>query len=221
MPRNCGTETFLDCRGRFLKPICINVSGSGLESTGELATLSAQPIYIVRTCSVPEVHRNAEAALFLVGCFCIYTGAPWTDLTKPCTISSSAPSPQRKQFPSPPVPNPVRINMTRANELLGIFYAALGSFTFGYALSVGSTIIGLQGFINYYDIDTTGPNAAYANRIQGGERRWCAGGSGRRLKSTQHSTVSFSLAALSVPSAKVSWPTSLDAGELCRYPAQS
>lgn len=59
--------------------------------------------------------------------------------------------------------------MTKLHEYLGILYAALGSLTFGYGLSTGSTIIGLQGFIQYYDIDTFGPNADYANRIQGGE----------------------------------------------------
>lgn len=59
--------------------------------------------------------------------------------------------------------------MTRLHEFLGIGYAALGSLTFGYALSTGSTIIGLQGFVQYYDIDTFGPNASYANSIQGGK----------------------------------------------------
>lgn len=62
--------------------------------------------------------------------------------------------------------------MTKKHEYLGILYAALGSLTFGYALSTGSTIIGLSGFVDYYNIDTFGPDPAYANQIQGGEPRF-------------------------------------------------
>lgn len=59
--------------------------------------------------------------------------------------------------------------MTSNNNFGVILFSSLGSFAFGYALSAVSGIIGLPGFIDYFDLDINGPKQSYANAIQGGK----------------------------------------------------
>jgi hypothetical protein len=47
----------------------------------------------------------------------------------------------------------------------------LGSFTYGFNSSIMGTIFGLASFYAYFNLDTTGPHAAYANNILGGVSR--------------------------------------------------
>jgi hypothetical protein len=49
-----------------------------------------------------------------------------------------------------------------------VFFAALGSFTYGYNSAIIGSVLGLPSFFSYFNIDLTGPNASYGNRITGG-----------------------------------------------------
>lgn len=49
-----------------------------------------------------------------------------------------------------------------------VFFAALGSFTYGYNSGIIGSVLGLASFFDYFNIDLSGPNAAYGNRIVGG-----------------------------------------------------
>lgn len=55
----------------------------------------------------------------------------------------------------------------RYNYLI-VFFVALGSFTYGYNSAIIGSVLGLPSFFNYFNIELTGPNAAYGNRITGG-----------------------------------------------------
>lgn len=58
----------------------------------------------------------------------------------------------------------------RYNYLV-VFFAALGAFTYGYNSAIIGSVLGLSSFFNYFNIDLTGPNASYGNRITGGTTR--------------------------------------------------
>lgn len=49
-----------------------------------------------------------------------------------------------------------------------VFFAALGSFTYGFSSSIIGAVFGLEAFFVYFNISLTGPNAAEGNRIIGG-----------------------------------------------------
>ena len=49
-----------------------------------------------------------------------------------------------------------------------VFFAALGSFTYGFNSSIIGAIFGLPQFFEYFNIDLEGPNAGEGNRIIGG-----------------------------------------------------
>ncbi len=49
-----------------------------------------------------------------------------------------------------------------------VFFAALGSFTYGFSSSIIGAIFGLPGFYKYFDISLTGPHADKGNAIIGG-----------------------------------------------------
>ena len=59
--------------------------------------------------------------------------------------------------------------MTRTDNLVTVGFSSLGSLTVGYCLSAASGLIGLEGFLNYFNANTTGPNATYGASVQGGE----------------------------------------------------
>jgi hypothetical protein len=60
------------------------------------------------------------------------------------------------------------IATSRYNFLL-VFFVALGSFTYGFNSSIMGTVFGLPSFYSYFNLDTTGPGASYANDIIGGK----------------------------------------------------
>lgn len=49
-----------------------------------------------------------------------------------------------------------------------VFFAALGSFTYGYNSSIIAGVFGLPEFFEYFDIVLTGPNAKKGNDYIGG-----------------------------------------------------
>jgi hypothetical protein len=49
-----------------------------------------------------------------------------------------------------------------------VFFAALGSFTYGYNSSIIASVFGLPAFFQYFNIELNGPNTAEGNRIIGG-----------------------------------------------------
>lgn len=49
-----------------------------------------------------------------------------------------------------------------------VFFAALGSFTYGFSSSIIGTVFGLQPFFDYFNLSLTGPNAKHGNDIIGG-----------------------------------------------------
>lgn len=49
-----------------------------------------------------------------------------------------------------------------------VFFAALGSFTYGFNSSIIGAVFGLPEFFLYYNISLTGPNANEGNQIIGG-----------------------------------------------------
>ncbi len=55
----------------------------------------------------------------------------------------------------------------RYNYLI-VFFVALGSFTYGFNSAIIGSVLGLQSFFDYFNIDLTGPNANYGNQITGG-----------------------------------------------------
>jgi hypothetical protein len=59
------------------------------------------------------------------------------------------------------------IQASRYNIMV-VFFVTLGSFTYGFNSSIMGTVFGLNAFYAYFNLDTTGPNAAYANNILGG-----------------------------------------------------
>lgn len=54
-------------------------------------------------------------------------------------------------------------------NFLVVFFAALGSFTYGYNSSIIASVFGLPAFFAYFNISLDGPHAAEGNRIIGGE----------------------------------------------------
>lgn len=50
-----------------------------------------------------------------------------------------------------------------------VFFAALGSFTYGYNSSIIGSVFGLPAFWEYFDLSLTGPNAKEGNDIIGGK----------------------------------------------------
>lgn len=50
-----------------------------------------------------------------------------------------------------------------------VFFAALGSFTYGYCSSIIGAVFGLPAFFTYFNISLTGPNAAKGNDFIGGK----------------------------------------------------
>jgi hypothetical protein len=54
-------------------------------------------------------------------------------------------------------------------NFLVVFFAALGSFTYGYNSSIIASIFGLPAFFEYFNIELNGPHAAEGNRIIGGK----------------------------------------------------
>ncbi|RFU33599.1 hypothetical protein B7463_g2768, partial [Scytalidium lignicola] len=63
----------------------------------------------------------------------------------------------------------------RYNYLI-VFFVALGSFTYGYNSAIIGSVLGLPSFFNYFNIELTGPNAAYGNRITGATNGLFSGG---------------------------------------------
>lgn len=49
-----------------------------------------------------------------------------------------------------------------------VFFAALGSFTYGFNSAIVGTVFGLPSFFNYFNISLTGPNATKGNQYIGG-----------------------------------------------------
>ena len=47
-----------------------------------------------------------------------------------------------------------------------VFFAALGSFTYGYSSSIIGSVFGLPQFFNYFDISLTGENANEGNNVR-------------------------------------------------------
>jgi hypothetical protein len=68
------------------------------------------------------------------------------------------------------VHKPYSMGRTTAVNRNVVIFSSLGSFTFGYQLSAMSSCIGIGGFLDYFNINLTGPNANpdYGNRMQGG-----------------------------------------------------
>lgn len=56
---------------------------------------------------------------------------------------------------------------TRYNFLI-IFFVALGSFTYGFNSAISGSVLGLKSFLDYFNLSTSGPDAARSNRIIGG-----------------------------------------------------
>jgi hypothetical protein len=61
------------------------------------------------------------------------------------------------------------ITTSRYNFLL-VFFVALGSFTYGFNSSIMGTVFGLPSFYTYFNLDTKGAGAKYANDIIGGKQ---------------------------------------------------
>jgi MFS family permease len=57
-----------------------------------------------------------------------------------------------------------------------VFFAALGSFTYGYSSSIIGSIFGLPGFWSYFDLSLTGPRANRTNDMIGAANGLFAGG---------------------------------------------
>ena len=49
-----------------------------------------------------------------------------------------------------------------------VFFAALGSFTYGYSSSIIGAVFGLPAFFEFMDISLTGPNAGKGEQDIGG-----------------------------------------------------
>ncbi|KAK4947592.1 hypothetical protein LTR10_013538 [Elasticomyces elasticus] len=49
-----------------------------------------------------------------------------------------------------------------------VFFAALGSFTYGFNSAIVGTVFGLPSFFDYFNISLTGPNATKGNQYIGG-----------------------------------------------------
>jgi hypothetical protein len=52
-----------------------------------------------------------------------------------------------------------------------VFFAALGSFTYGYNSSIIGSVFGLPAFWAYFNLSLTGPNAKEGNDIIGGKHK--------------------------------------------------
>ncbi|KAI8712213.1 MFS domain-containing protein [Fusarium sp. LHS14.1] len=64
---------------------------------------------------------------------------------------------------------------TRYNFLI-IFFVALGSFMYGFNSAISGSVLGLSSFLNYFDLDTSGPGASKSNQIIGANNALFAGG---------------------------------------------
>ncbi|ODO09184.1 hypothetical protein I350_02784 [Cryptococcus amylolentus CBS 6273] len=60
---------------------------------------------------------------------------------------------------------------TSTYNRLVLLALSIGSFNYGLSLGVPSAVIGLEGFLNYFNVDLTGPNPSYASSMQGGKWR--------------------------------------------------
>lgn len=49
-----------------------------------------------------------------------------------------------------------------------VFFAALGSFTYGFNSAIVGTVFGLPSFFDYFDISLDGPHATRGNQYIGG-----------------------------------------------------
>jgi hypothetical protein len=54
-------------------------------------------------------------------------------------------------------------------NFLVVFFAALGSFTYGYNSSIIGSVFGLPAFWEYFDLSLNGPNAQRGNDMIGGK----------------------------------------------------
>jgi hypothetical protein len=54
-------------------------------------------------------------------------------------------------------------------NFLVVFFAALGSFTYGYNSSIIGSVFGLPAFWKYFDLSLMGPNAQRGNDMIGGK----------------------------------------------------
>ncbi|KAM0323528.1 hypothetical protein ACHAQA_008809 [Verticillium albo-atrum] len=63
----------------------------------------------------------------------------------------------------------------RYNFLI-IFFVALGSFTYGFNSAIIGSVLGLQSFLNYFNLDLSGPDAETGNRLIGAMNGLFAGG---------------------------------------------
>ncbi|KAH7252798.1 general substrate transporter [Fusarium tricinctum] len=64
---------------------------------------------------------------------------------------------------------------TRYNFLI-VFFVALGSFTYGFNSAISGSVLGLTSFLDYFNLSTSGPDAARSNRIIGANNGLFAGG---------------------------------------------
>lgn len=58
----------------------------------------------------------------------------------------------------------------RFNFIL-VFFVALGSFTYGFNSALIGSVLGLPSFLNYFDLNETGPDASRATSLTGGRPR--------------------------------------------------
>ena len=68
-------------------------------------------------------------------------------------------------------PEKENVHDARGNgyNFIVVFFAALGSFTYGYSSSIIASVFGLPAFFEYFNISLRGPNASEGNDIIGGE----------------------------------------------------
>ena len=59
--------------------------------------------------------------------------------------------------------------MLHGYQLAVLLTVAIGSFTVGYSVASAANVIGLPGFLEYFDISLSGPHPSYAASMQGGQ----------------------------------------------------
>jgi len=94
---------------------------------------------------------------------------PWT-LPFNILFLSSVRCPVLKMFKRKRDPEAQVAHGAKGNSynFMVVFFAALGSFTYGFSSSIIGTVFGLQPFFDYFNLSLTGPNAKHGNDIIGG-----------------------------------------------------
>lgn len=54
-------------------------------------------------------------------------------------------------------------------NFLIVFFVALGSFTYGFNSAVIGSVLGLPSFLNYFRLNTSGPDASESSSLIGGK----------------------------------------------------